>query len=166
MGDRLVVMKDGLIQQIGSPLELYNTPANRFVAGFIGSPAMNFFGARFDRTGNTISLQTDSFHLTLPHKMADSIKDYRQDRVIVGIRPEDLHVAADHASGKTFPTIIEVVEPIGSETHVNVDADGIPLIAAIGRRSQAKPHEKFVLEPNMEQLQLFDASTEKSLFHK
>ena len=165
MGDRLVVMKDGLVQQIGSPLDLYNTPANRFVAGFIGSPAMNFLEARLDRTADAVSLHTENFRLALPVEMVESIKDYREERIIVGIRPEDLHSAEDHSPGKTIPATVEVVEPIGSETYVNVDADGIPLIAAIGRRSQAKPHEKFVLAPNLEQLHLFDIVSEKSLFY-
>ena len=165
MGDRLVVMKDGLVQQIGSPLELYNTPTNRFVAGFIGSPAMNFFTPRLERSGDTVSLRTETFHLALPAEMADAVKDYREETVIAGIRPEDLHAAAEHTPGKTISAGIDVVEPVGSETYVIVDADGIPFIAAIGRRSAAKPHETFFLAPNMEQLHLFDATSEKSLLH-
>jgi len=163
MGDRLVVMKDGFIQQIGSPLELYNRPANRFVAGFIGSPAMNFFEAGVGRSGDSHFLQTESFALDLPQEVSSALKDYREQRVIVGVRPEDLHQTPSHEPGRTIPSVVEVVEPIGSETYVAIDAGGVPLIAAIGRRSGAKPRDTFHFKPDMRQIHLFHAINEQSL---
>jgi multiple sugar transport system ATP-binding protein len=166
MGDRLVVMKDGLIQQIGSPLELYNKPANRFVAGFIGSPAMNFFQADLTRSGDSVSIRTGGFELKLPSDKTSFIKDYTEKRLLAGIRPEDLHDAPGHTPGKTIPARVEVVEPIGSDTFINVDAAGIPLIAAVGRMSRVKPHDAIALEPDVDQLHLFDIISEKSLLHR
>ena len=164
MGDRLVVMKDGFIQQVGTPLELYYTPANRFVAGFIGSPAMNFFEAELTGSGDSMSLETTRFKIDLPSEKARLIKGYRERKVIVGIRPEDLLEARDHVPGKTIPATVEVVEPIGSETYVNVNAEGIALIAGLGRKTEVKPHQSIVLEPTVDFLHLFDIRDEKAIF--
>ena len=81
----------------------------------------------------------------------------------MGIRPEDLLEVRDHVPGKTITAIVEVVEPIGSETYVNVDAEGIPLIAGVGRKTQVKPHESIVLEPTVGFLHLFDIRDEKAI---
>jgi multiple sugar transport system ATP-binding protein len=166
MGDRLVVMKDGLIHQVGSPLELYDAPANKFVAGFIGSPAMNFFEAELAGSGDSLSLQTGSFKIALPFEKAKLIKGYREKKVIVGIRPEDLLVARDHMPGKTIPATVEVVEPIGSETYVNVSAAELPLIASVGRTTLVKPHQNIILKPTIDCLHLFDIRDEKAILSK
>ncbi|MBW1785364.1 MAG: sn-glycerol-3-phosphate ABC transporter ATP-binding protein UgpC [Deltaproteobacteria bacterium] len=164
MGDRLVVMKDGLIQQVGTPLELYNAPANKFVGGFIGSPAMNFFEAELTASGDSLSVQTGSFSIDLPSEKANLIKGYGEKKVIVGIRPEDLSETGDHVPGKTIPATVEVVEPIGSETYVNVSASNLPLVAGLGRTTQVKPHQSIFLEPATDYLHLFDIRDEKALF--
>jgi multiple sugar transport system ATP-binding protein len=132
MGDRIVVMKDGLIQQVGSPLELYDEPANRFVGGFIGSPAMNFFNAELNGAGETVS--------------------------------QDLIPAAKHIDGQTIQGTVEVVEPIGNETYVDVNAGKFNLIAAVGRGSQIKPHSTLVLNPTIDNLHLFETDSEKAIF--
>ena len=163
MGDRIVVMKDGFIQQVGSPLELYNAPANIFVAGFIGSPAMNFFEAELVRSGDLLSLQTDSFRIDLPPEKAVVLKAYPEKRVIVGIRPEDLLEAKNHVPGKTIQTTVEVVEPIGSEIYLNVIAGECPLTASVDRKTKVKPHQDFVLEPSSDYLHLFDIRNENAL---
>jgi multiple sugar transport system ATP-binding protein len=163
MGDRIVVMKDGLIQQVGSPLELYNAPTNKFVAGFIGSPAMNFFEAELIRSGNLLSLQTDSFRIDLPPEKIAVIREYSEKKVIVGIRPEDLLEAKRHVPGKTIQTTVEVVEPIGSEIYLNVAAGEVPLTASVDRKARVKPHQEFVLEPSLDYLHLFDIRDENVL---
>jgi multiple sugar transport system ATP-binding protein len=163
MGDRLVVMKDGLIQQVGSPLELYYKPANRFVAGFIGSPSMNFFEAELTGSGNSLSLETSSFRIDLPYEKAKLVKGYREKKVIVGVRPEDLLEAKDHVPGRTIRATVEVVEPIGSDTYVNVNAEGLPLIASVGRKTEVKPRERILLEPTMDFLHLFDIRDERAM---
>ncbi len=163
MGDRIVVMRDGLIQQIGSPLELYDTPANKFVGGFIGSPAMNFFDADLAREGDAVSLQTGDVRLDLPADISRKIADYSHKQIAVGIRPEDLPVAADHLPGQTIQGTVEVVEPIGNETYVALNAGGFNLIAAVGRKTIMKPHSNVVIAPSMENLHLFDIENEKAI---
>jgi len=139
MGDRIVVMHDGFIMQVGSPLELYDRPANQFVAGFIGSPAMNLFEAELNGTGDGVSLQAGDFTLELPPDKAMHFQDYTEQKVIVGIRPEDFKRAAEHSPGQTIPATVEVVEPIGNETYVNVTSGNVTLTAAVGRRTRSNP---------------------------
>ncbi len=164
MGDRIVVMKDGLIQQVGSPLELYDQPANRFVGGFIGSPAMNFFDADLNGSGQAACLQAGNVRIDLPPDKAQKLRDYKEKHVIVGIRPEDLIPAGEHVPGKTIQGTVEVVEPIGNETYVDVNAGSFNLIAAAGRKSRIKPHSAIVLIPTIDNLHLFDTQSEKAIF--
>ncbi len=164
MGDRIVVMKDGLIQQVGSPLELYDEPANKFVGGFIGSPAMNFFNAELNGAAETVSLQAGDVRLELPPEKSSRLAGYKEETVIVGIRPEDLKPAPDHVDGKTIRCTVEVVEPIGNETYVDVNAGSFNLIAAVGRKSQIKPHTTLVLSPIIDNLHLFETESEKAIF--
>jgi multiple sugar transport system ATP-binding protein len=163
MGDRIVVMKDGLFQQVGGPLELYNTPANRFVAGFLGSPAMNFFEAELTGSGDSLILQTGSFNIDLPLDKARLINGYGEKKVIVGIRPEDLVMVDDQASGNAIPFTVDVVEPIGSETYVDGNAGDIPLIAGVGRKASVEAHQNISLKPIIENLHLFDIKNEKTI---
>jgi multiple sugar transport system ATP-binding protein len=163
MGDRIVVMRNGLIQQIGSPLDLYERPRNRFVGGFIGSPAMNFFEAGIERTGDAVCLQAGPVRLDLPPQKAAQLGDYPHPSVTVGIRPEDLQLAADPAVGQTITASVEVVEPIGNETYINVNAGTFALIAAVGRKSRVESHQSVHLQPSLATLHLFDAKTEKAL---
>ena len=156
MGDRIVVMRDGLIQQIGSPLELYDTPANKFVAGFIGSPAMNFFDANLIRGGDGISLQADEVRIDLPAEISRQLADYSQNQIAVGLRPEDLTVSTEHDAGRTIQGAVEVVEPVGNETYVALNTGSFSLIAAVGRKTRIKAHSNLVILPSMENLHLFD----------
>jgi multiple sugar transport system ATP-binding protein len=164
MGDRIVVMKDGLIQQVGSPLELYDKPANRFVGGFIGSPAMNFFNAELNGATERTFLQAGDVRIELPSEKSKQLAGYKQKSAIVGIRPEDLKPTSDHVDGKTIQCTVEVVEPIGNETYVDLNAGSFNLIAAVGRKSQIKPHSTLVLNPTMDNLHLFDTESEKAIF--
>jgi multiple sugar transport system ATP-binding protein len=164
MGDRIVVMKDGLIQQVGSPLELYDKPANRFVGGFIGSPAMNFFDAELNGTEDKVSLQAGDVRIDLPSEKFKQLALYKEKSVIVGIRPEDLKPTPDHTEGKTIKGIVEVVEPIGNETYVELNAGSFSLFAAAGRRSQIKTHNNLVLKPIIDNLHLFETDNEKAIF--
>ena len=163
MGDRIVVMRDGLIQQIGSPLELYDLPANKFVGGFIGSPAMNFFEAELNGSGEKISLRTGNFSLDLPPEQVSRIKGYDESKVIVGIRPEDFKSIDEPAAGQTISLNIEVIEPIGNETYVNAIAGDIQLTAAVGRRSDVKPRSTIHLMPIFDNLHLFNIQSEEAL---
>ncbi len=164
MGDRIVVMKDGLIQQVGSPLELYDSPANKFVGGFIGSPAMNFFEAELNPATDTFTLAAAGFNIDLPAERAAKITAYGKKKALAGIRPEDLKLVSEHVAGKTIRVNVDVVEPIGNETYVNATIADIPLIAAVGRKSRVAPHSTIILHPNPGNIHLFDIQTEKSVF--
>jgi multiple sugar transport system ATP-binding protein len=163
MGDRIVVMNEGVIQQVGSPLELYNYPKNKFVASFIGSPAMNFFEAELRASGEKLFIETPSFRLQLPERHARNLQSYNHRRVIVGIRPEDLMETAEHVPGRTIEVIVEIIEPIGSETYIDVKAGEIPLVARVGRRTVVRKGQNFILEPIPERVHIFDMDTEEAL---
>jgi multiple sugar transport system ATP-binding protein len=163
MGDRIVVMKDGLKQQVGAPLGLYFHPANKFVAGFIGSPAMNFIEADLYSEPAGLFLQAPGFKLKIPEDKAAKLKDYNQKRLIFGIRPEDLPEAPCSVPSETFDVLVEVMEPLGSEVYLDVKAGEDTLIARADPNTKAKPHTKLCLKPAMENMHLFDIRDERAL---
>jgi multiple sugar transport system ATP-binding protein len=114
LGDRVVVMKDGRIQQVGTPLEVYNKPANKFVASFIGAPAMNFFEANIVAEGDRIFARTPFFRLPVGPGRQKSLGRFAGKAVITGIRPEHLILAEDGAPD-TFEATVEVIEQLGAE---------------------------------------------------
>src|SRR5437879_6713045 len=114
LGDRVVVMKDGRIQQVGEPLELYNQPANRFVAGFIGSPAMNFAGVRIAAENGSLWAVGDGIRLKIPAAMTNRLGAQAGKDVTFGIRPEDLRVAADADPAEmSSEAVVQVTERLG-----------------------------------------------------
>src|SRR6058998_429398 len=122
LGDRVVVMKDGVVKQVGEPLELYERPANRFVAGFIGSPAMNFVEVNV-KDGGALWAETSGFRVKVPADRTDRLKSYAGQPVTVGIRPEDLRLATGgDSSDYTVDAVVDVVEPLGSEILLDVKA--------------------------------------------
>src|SRR5205085_1986644 len=132
LGDRVVVMKDGLVQQVGEPLDLYNQPANKFVAGFIGSPAMNFSTVTMADGNGRLTAKNSGFELEVPAAHGDRLRGHVGREVTIGIRPEDLHVATDaDPVGLTFPSKVEVVEQLGSEILLDVRAGTDMMVAAV-----------------------------------
>jgi len=120
MGDKIVILKDGVIQQVDSPLNLYNNPVNRFVAGFIGSPAMNFFSGELSSNG-TLSFRSKLFEFGLPDPLGKKLKAYQNRQVIMGVRPEhlyDISLAQTKTISKPQKIVVDVVEPIGNEIFV------------------------------------------------
>src|SRR6266536_3111393 len=117
LGDRVVVMKDGWVQQVGEPLELYNNPVNKFVAGFLGSPAMNFMSVTATETNGALWATNPGFRLKVPELSAGRLRAHVGEELWLGIRPEDLRVSSG-ADGNpmSFNVVIEVVERLGSET--------------------------------------------------
>src|SRR6187431_1003234 len=116
LGDRVVVMKDGVVQQVGEPLELYNNPANRFVAGFIGSPAMNFATVTVTEANGSLIAENSGLRIKLPDETAQRLRGHVGRQITLGVRPEDLTVAgAGNSDDPSFDAVIEVVEQLGSE---------------------------------------------------
>ena len=156
MGDQIVVMRDGRIEQTGSPLELYDRPANTFVAGFIGSPAMNFLPGTLRRAGGQASVQlADGTALPAP---AGTAGDDGQP-VIFGTRPEHLSLG----SGGGIPTQVVVVEPTGADTFVSCRHQGSELSVVFRERHAFAPGSTIHLQPDLSRAHLFDAQSGRRL---
>jgi multiple sugar transport system ATP-binding protein len=164
LGDRVVVMKDGLIQQVGEPLELYNEPANRFVGGFIGSPAMNFLTVRLSEKNGALWAKGQGVEIKVPAETAARVRRHIGQEVALGIRPEDLHVgtAADLPE-LGFPCLVEVVERLGSETLLDVAVDGGTMVASVEPTIRVAIHENLRLAMNPERVHFFDLSTDRAI---
>ena len=150
MADKIVVMHDGLVEQIGAPLELYDRPSNVFVAGFIGSPAMNFLRGTIRVNGSASFCGPNGVYLPLGAIPANA--DGRS--VVYGIRPEHFVIADDGAEAD-----VQVVEPTGSETQVVAKLGDEDIIAVFRERHQFKPGDKIRLKPNPGLVHLFDEAT-------
>lgn len=161
MATRIVVMKDGVIHQVGSPKEVYEKPENIFVGGFIGSPAMNFFSGKI--IGEHIAI--GDIKLLIPEGKLKSLKDQGYDgkEVVLGIRPEDIHdepVFLESAPGSTFNAHIEVSELLGAETMLYSQLAGQDFIARIDSRSDIKAGQKLDLAFDLNKAHFFDVETE------
>jgi multiple sugar transport system ATP-binding protein len=164
LGDRVVVMKDGLVQQVGEPLELYNAPANRFVAGFIGSPAMNFAGVRVRDANGGLKADNAGFDIDIPAEIGSRLRPYAGRDVTIGIRPEDLQVAnGSHPPGLCFDALVEVVERLGPEILLDLQVGEQTMVAAVEPTVRAKRGDKirFALRP--ERLHFFDTASEAAI---
>ncbi|MBV9346847.1 MAG: sn-glycerol-3-phosphate ABC transporter ATP-binding protein UgpC [Pseudolabrys sp.] len=154
MADKIVVMHDGIVEQIGAPLELYDKPANQFVAGFIGSPAMNFLKGQVKANGSLAFEGPNGVKLPLAAVPGGS--DGRP--AVYGIRPEHFTIADDGAEAE-----IVVVEPTGSETQVFARIGGEEVVAVFRERHQFNPGDKIRLKPDPRAVHLFDDATGKRL---
>ncbi len=166
MGTRIAVMRDGILQQLDTPQNLYDRPTNVFVAGFIGSPAMNFFPAKLAGSADEVFVEMDSMRLGVPDEQGKRLKDHLGEDVIFGIRPEDLRDKAFVRSmeGKApVSARVDVTELMGSEVFVYLSKDERNFIARVDPRTAARPGGEIELAFDMTNMHLFDAQTEKSL---
>jgi len=166
MADKIVVMKDGLIQQIGGPLELYNDPANRFVAGFIGSPPMNFLTVKVTEESGKVYIDEGDFKLALPDEKAKLLKDYIGKQVVFGIRPEDLDYLEDEKKGLSIKANVGVIEPLGAEIHVYVNTENHQMIARVNPDVKLDVGKEVFLFPHFEKAVFFDLETELAIGRK
>jgi multiple sugar transport system ATP-binding protein len=155
MGDRIVVMKDGIVQQIGSPLELYKNPANLFVAGFIGSPSMNFIPCRLVQENSRLFIDAGDFRLLLPDPMASKVHSAREEQLVFGIRPEDLQEKSAPQEELSIRARVNVVEPLGKEILLDVSTGVNSLTAILGSDADVKARQDIELVPNMDKIHLF-----------
>ena len=153
MADKIVVMRDGHIEQIGHPLELYDRPANRFVAGFIGSPAMNFIEGQVDASGTDRFIASDGTAIPVSARLGI----LKRSPAVLAIRPEDLSIVAENTPG-AFPGMVSVVETTGPETIVIANSCGTRLSVVIKERSRLKLGEKVWLSADVSKLHFFEAS--------
>jgi multiple sugar transport system ATP-binding protein len=164
LGDRVVVMKDGRVQQVGEPLELYGRPANRFVAGFIGSPAMNFVDVAVGAAGEALWAEAEGLRIRVPAQFSDRIRANAGRHFTLGVRPEALRLTNGADSAEyTFASAVDVVEPLGNEILLNFRAGGVPMVARVDPGVRVKMHENIRLAVDPERLHFFDAKTEAAI---
>ena len=166
MGDRIVVMKDGLIQQVGAPMEIYDHPDNIFVAGFIGSPAMNFMDAVLRRDGDDLWVHTDGFKVKLPRTRFERADEYVDKEVVFGIRPEDildLDFVKDADPDLVVTANVDVTEPMGAEVYVYLSVGRESYIARVDAHTRARPGTVHKVVFNTQKAHLFCKETEASI---
>lgn len=168
MGDRIVVMRDGVIQQADTPQTVYNHPSNMFVAGFIGSPAMNFLRGELVEDGGAIYFRGPEVSIKLPEGRYASLRkaEVVGKTVVLGVRPEDLH--NDEMFLTTYPdavlnATVEVVEHMGSELFIHVSVAGQMLIARVNSRYEFHPGGALKLAVDLNKIHIFDAETEETI---
>jgi len=171
MGDRICVMKDGVIMQVAAPLDLYNNPANMYVAGFIGSPPMNFFKGTIKRAGNNLFFieanpKGTPFQLQLTDDLAHKAAGHVEKPVVLGIRPEDAQDSLNLGSPNPAHTIevnVEVSEPMGAETYLYLDTGAHSFIARVRATDRFDVNQKVKITFQMDKAKLFDPTTENVL---
>ena len=167
LGTRIVVMKDGVVQQVDTPQNLYDKPENLFVAGFMGSPQMNFLDADVEVTGDTAYLKIANQKIELsPAKSKKLIEGgYDGKKVTFGIRPEDVDDSEMfvNTSKAVFESTINVYELLGAEVYLYFDLEGFPITARVDSRTTARPGDKVKFGFDVEKIHVFDKETEKTI---
>ncbi|MCL5045877.1 MAG: sn-glycerol-3-phosphate ABC transporter ATP-binding protein UgpC [Actinobacteria bacterium] len=166
LGDRIVVMNGGRVQQVGTPGETYNRPANLFVAGFVGSPQMNFLECAVTIEGEAVYLNGGTFRVKVPEVKAGPLKPCNGQNVILGIRPEDVLAGreAERFSESAFAALVEVVEPLGSEVHLYLKSGAHQLTVRAEPGLSARLGEPLPVALKMEKMHAFDRNTERAIF--
>ena len=170
LGTRIVVLKDGIIQQVDSPINLYNKPVNLFVGEFIGSPQMNMIDAVVERNGNSVTLSFGEFKIKLPDAKAKVLLEggYEGKTVKMGIRPEDLHDEEMFISTSPDSVIeadVEVTELLGAEVYLYLISAGQNLTARVNPRSTAKSNDRIKIALDANRIHIFDKDTEQAVVH-
>ncbi len=169
MGDRIVVMKDGIIQQIDTPLNLYNFPQNKFVAGFIGSPSMNFLeGKIIHEDGLKFIENNNGLRLSIPQEYHDKLKNYVGKDVILGIRPEHIYdpVYTQVPSGEKVNVFVDVVEPMGNEIYLYFATATAQCVARIPAHEEPQTGIYKELVIDVKKAHFFDKDTEESILYR
>ncbi len=166
LGTRIVVMKDGVIQQVDTPQNLYQKPQNLFVAGFMGSPQMNFLDATIKVTGNIANLEIAGHSVPLPADKSKKIIDGGYDGKVVtfGIRPEDVYDSEafiKSSPDSVFESTVKVYELLGAEVYLYFDLDTFPMTARVDSRTTARPGDAVKFALDVEKIHVFDKETEQ-----
>ena len=164
MGDRIVVMKDGIVQQVADPITLYDQPANRFVAGFIGTPPMNFFDGEIRDAGGLV-FHEENFNLPVPAAWKEQLSGYVGKKITLGVRPEDIGstVAEAVEGAPRIKAKVEVVEPMGSESYVHMNTGKHRFISRADAHRVFKEGQDADLAMFLDKAHFFDAETEKKV---
>ncbi len=170
LADRIVVMRDGYIEQVGNPLEIFQKPANSFVAGFIGSPPMNLVPAVIVNGGDKQKLRlSEELEIPIPERSSATLNNGQ--KVLMGLRTEDLAIAdgnqpqaQDNPFRFAVPGTVRIVEPLGNETNLHLDLRGAALVAKVEGRRLFTPEEQLEMVLNLTHLHIFDAASEQSIY--
>ena len=166
LGTRIVVMKDGVVQQVDTPQNLYNNPCNLFVAGFIGSPQMNFLDAVVNVNGNDVTLTIGEHTINVPENKKQALIDgnYNGKTVVLGIRPEDVHVASTfNGNASVVDSTINVYELLGAEVFLYFDVNNTQVTARVNSNTELRTGDKASFALNMDKIHLFDKETELTI---
>ena len=172
MGDRIVCMKDGFVQQVDTPQNLYENPVNKFVAGFLGSPQMNFVDAVLREEYGQYVVEFGSnrgqvYQIIVPEsKVNENLGRYVNKEIILGVRPESIHDEEMYLSNATTGVInadVEITEMMGAETYLYLVCEGIPLTARVSPRSTARPGDTISVAIDPNRIHIFDKETEKAI---
>ncbi len=168
MGTRIAVLKDGVLQQVDTPQKLYKEPANLFVAGFIGSPSMNFFEAVITEEDGKLVVDTGSFRVPIPDSRREKALPLKDKKVIFGIRPEHIYAPPYVPPGISAAPVraeVDITELMGNEIFLYLLSGKNRFLARVDPRVQARPGDVIEVVMDMENMHLFDAVTEKALLH-
>ena len=165
MADKIIVQKDGVIEQIGTPDELYNHPSNLFVAGFIGSPEIGFIDCTLVKEKKELFLDAKEFKISLPANMTSELESYIDSEIVMGIRPEDIHEnksAEGNTQKDTIRMTLDLIEPVGPYLLLHLKAGQIPLTATV-KETKVKAGQEIIMEMEPDKIHLFDKKTKKAI---
>ena len=168
LGTRIVVMKDGVVQQVDTPQHLYEEPGNLFVAGFMGSPQMNFLDAQIAQKGNDLVAKIGEYDVVIPAAKAKALKDggYVGKTVVLGIRPEDIHdsqMFIEASPSAPMTSTVKVYELLGAEVFLYFDVNGTQVTARVDPRTNSKTGDTIKFAFDMEKSHFFDKETELTI---
>jgi len=166
LGDRVVVVKDGLIQQVAEPISLYDKPINKFVAGFIGSPPMNFIDGQIIAKNGKFFFSEGTFQVKIVEEMYPKIKPYIGKTVTFGIRPEDMYdklFVSEAPAENTISCVVEVIEPMGSEVYLYLKTKKSSFIARVGPHDKPEVNQELDLVLDMSKIHFFDKATDEAI---
>ena len=166
LGDRIVVMNAGIIQQVGAPLEIYNRPRNKFVAGFIGTPPMNFLDGMLTRRNGGLAFEEGSATIPLPASLTERLAPVVGRKVFFGIRPDDIRdhpPMGERAETFTLKTTVDVVEPLGDEMILYLKTPAHEFIGKVGSHGGVTDGQALEVNMNLDKVHVFDAETGENL---
>jgi len=162
MGDRIVVMLDGQVQQIADPITLYEKPNNRFVAGFIGSPPMNFMEGQLEQADGALTFNEGAVRLRLSNRLRSCLTNYRKQKIVLGIRPESIYemrFAGEVPEKAELKAKVEVIEPMGAETYLHLTTSLTPFVARVEAHINVEMDQRIDILFDMEKAHFFDHET-------
>lgn len=163
LADRIVVMNNGLVQQVGTPDEIYEKPCNIFVASFLGNPPINMIDGKLVEDGDMISFESGAVTITLPQSHAEKLRGMHGREVVLGLRPEDVDDTRSAVDGEIIRGYVNFVMPVGSDQYLSMHVDGKEVFFRVGKEISHKNGENVSLAINVNRLHIFDRISEESL---